>query len=67
MAQLGQQHPVPEALLQLHGGGQLLLQAGLHPAEAHEPAVRLLGLYPEALTARVHTKARTRVLTKPGP
>lgn len=32
VAQLGQQHPVAEALLQLHWGRKLLLQAGLHPA-----------------------------------
>lgn len=36
VAQLGQQHSVPEALLQLHRGRKLLLQAGLHPAESRE-------------------------------
>lgn len=34
VAQLGQQYSVPEALLQLHRGRKLLLQAGFHPAES---------------------------------
>ena len=43
MAQLGQEHSVPEALLQLHWGRQLLLQAGLHPAESMRAACDPLG------------------------
>lgn len=42
VAQLGQQHSIPEVLLQLHGGRKLLLQAGLHPAEGTRAREHLL-------------------------
>lgn len=48
VAQLGQQHSVPEVLLQLHGRRKLLLQAGLHPAEGTRAREHLS----PALTAR---------------